>query len=40
MQSFVEKPKPEDAPNDLAIIGRHLLKPEIFGILENQKTWC
>ncbi|KAF1305354.1 UTP--glucose-1-phosphate uridylyltransferase GalU [Candidatus Enterococcus willemsii] len=37
VQSFVEKPQPEDAPSDLAIIGRYLLTPEIFGILENQK---
>ena len=35
--SFVEKPKPEDAPSDLAIIGRYLLNPEIFDILETQK---
>ena len=34
--NFVEKPKAEDAPSDLAIIGRYLLKPEIFDILENQ----
>lgn len=34
---FVEKPKPEDAPSDLAIIGRYLLRPEIFTILENQE---
>lgn len=33
---FVEKPKPENAPSDLAIIGRYLLKPEIFDILEHQ----
>lgn len=37
VQSFVEKPQPEDAPSDLAIIGRYLLTPEIFGILENQE---
>ena len=37
VDTFVEKPKPEDAPSDLAIIGRYLLTPEIFGILENQK---
>ena len=36
VSSFVEKPKPEDAPSDLAIIGRYLLTPEIFDILENQ----
>lgn len=34
---FVEKPKPEDAPSDLAIIGRYLLRPEIFEILEKQE---
>lgn len=34
---FVEKPKPENAPSNLAIIGRYLLTPEIFEILENQE---
>ncbi|MFH7282589.1 UTP--glucose-1-phosphate uridylyltransferase GalU [Weissella confusa] len=37
VNSFVEKPKPEDAPSDLAIIGRYLLTPEIFEELENTK---
>ena len=37
VDTFVEKPKPEDAPSDLAIIGRYLLTPEIFAILENQE---
>ena len=36
VRRFVEKPKPEDAPSTLAIIGRYLLTPEIFEILENQ----
>lgn len=36
VESFVEKPKPENAPSDLAIIGRYLLTPEIFAILEKQ----
>ena len=36
VRRFVEKPKPEDAPSNLAIIGRYLLTPEIFEILENQ----
>lgn len=31
------KNQPEDAPSDLAIIGRYLLTPEIFDILENQE---
>ena len=30
---LVEKPKPQDAPSDLAIIGRYILPPEIFEIL-------
>lgn len=34
---FVEKPNPNDAPSDLAIVGRYLLRPEIFTILENQE---
>lgn len=37
VKNFVEKPDPKDAPSDLAIIGRYLLRPEIFEILENQK---
>lgn len=37
VKNFVEKPNPDDAPSDLAIIGRYLLRPEIFEILENQK---
>jgi UTP--glucose-1-phosphate uridylyltransferase len=32
---MVEKPKPEDAPSDLAIIGRYVLTPRIFPILEK-----
>lgn len=32
---LVEKPKFKDAPSDLAIIGRYILTPEIFGILEK-----
>lgn len=35
VQHFVEKPNPEDAPSNLAIIGRYLLTTEIFGILET-----
>lgn len=36
VKSFVEKPMPEDAPSNLAIIGRYLLMPEIFEVLANQ----
>lgn len=37
VNNFVEKPQPSEAPSNLAIIGRYLLTPEIFAILENQK---
>jgi UTP--glucose-1-phosphate uridylyltransferase len=33
---IVEKPKPGTAPSNLAVIGRYVLPPEIFGILEDQ----
>ncbi|MDT4916070.1 MAG: UTP--glucose-phosphate uridylyltransferase [Pseudonocardiales bacterium] len=32
---MVEKPKPEDAPSTLAIIGRYVLPPEIFDALRT-----
>jgi UTP--glucose-1-phosphate uridylyltransferase len=32
---LVEKPPPEEAPSDLAIVGRYILTPEIFACLEN-----
>jgi UTP--glucose-1-phosphate uridylyltransferase len=34
---MVEKPKREEAPSDLAIIGRYVLTPDIFPILETQE---
>ncbi|CAM3033408.1 UTP--glucose-1-phosphate uridylyltransferase GalU [Lactococcus hircilactis] len=37
VERFVEKPPVNEAPSDLAIIGRYLLTPEIFAVLENQK---
>jgi UTP--glucose-1-phosphate uridylyltransferase len=35
---LVEKPKPADAPSDLAIIGRYVLPPEIFEILASTRA--
>ena len=35
---MVEKPKPEDAPSNLAIVGRYILEPAIFEYLENQQA--
>ena len=35
VKSMVEKPSPAEAPTNLAIIGRYILTPEIFDVLEN-----
>jgi len=35
IRDLVEKPKAEDAPSDLAIIGRYILTPDIFDVLEK-----
>ena len=36
MSGMVEKPPREEAPSNLAITGRYILQPEIFGLLEDQ----
>lgn len=38
VEGLVEKPRPEDAPSDLASYGRYLLTPEIFEFLKPQMT--
>jgi UTP--glucose-1-phosphate uridylyltransferase len=38
VKDMVEKPAPEDAPSNLAIIGRYILTPEIFTALEHTKA--
>ncbi|MBF0264563.1 MAG: UTP--glucose-1-phosphate uridylyltransferase GalU [Gammaproteobacteria bacterium] len=35
VNKMVEKPAPEDAPSNLAIIGRYILTPDIFDIIRN-----
>ncbi|WP_428087762.1 UTP--glucose-1-phosphate uridylyltransferase GalU [Candidatus Thioglobus sp.] len=35
VNTMVEKPSPAEAPTNLAIIGRYILTPEIFDVLEN-----
>lgn len=35
IEELVEKPAPDQAPSNLAVIGRYLLPPEIFPILEK-----
>ena len=34
---MVEKPNVEDAPSNIAILGRYIITPAIFDILENQE---
>lgn len=36
VKGFVEKPKLEDAPSNFAILGRYVLTPKIFELLETQ----
>ena len=38
LTDMVEKPKPEAAPSNLAIIGRYLLPPETFDILDRTRA--
>jgi UTP--glucose-1-phosphate uridylyltransferase len=35
VNSLVEKPAPGDAPSNLAVIGRYVLHPAVFGVLED-----
>lgn len=35
---MVEKPKPEEAPSNLALIGRYVLLPEVFDHLDRHET--
>lgn len=34
---LVEKPHPDQAPSNLAVIGRYIIEPDIFGLLERAK---
>jgi UTP--glucose-1-phosphate uridylyltransferase len=35
VRALVEKPKPSEAPSNLAIVGRYVLTPEIFEVLDR-----
>ena len=37
VKDLVEKPEPGKQPSNIAILGRYIITPEIFEILENQK---
>ena len=38
VSSIVEKPKPEDAPSNLAVVGRYILTPAIFQLLRDTQA--
>ena len=38
MTAIVEKPKPENAPSTLSVVGRYILTPQIFAHLEKIQT--
>ncbi|HEY1145243.1 MAG TPA: UTP--glucose-1-phosphate uridylyltransferase GalU [Allosphingosinicella sp.] len=38
VRGLVEKPKPEEAPSTLAVVGRYILQPEIMRVLDNPTT--
>ncbi len=35
MKGLIEKPEPQNAPSSLAVLGRYILPPEVFNLLEN-----
>ena len=35
MKGLIEKPEPQNAPSNLAVLGRYILPPEVFNLLEN-----
>jgi UTP--glucose-1-phosphate uridylyltransferase len=37
VKGLVEKPKPEDAPSTLSVIGRYIIQPEVFGYLNRRE---
>ena len=38
IDGIVEKPRPEEAPSDIAVVGRYILDASIFKILEDTHT--
>ncbi|MEG2380474.1 MAG: UTP--glucose-1-phosphate uridylyltransferase GalU [Oscillospiraceae bacterium] len=37
VSDMIEKPKPENAPTDVAVLGRYIITPEIFDFLSSTK---
>jgi len=38
VKGLVEKPKPDEAPSNLGVIGRYILQPEVMAILDAKET--
>ena len=38
VKGLVEKPKPEDAPSTLAVVGRYIIEPGVFAELDKQEA--
>jgi UTP--glucose-1-phosphate uridylyltransferase len=38
LRGIVEKPRPEDAPSNLGVVGRYVLTPRIFELLEETRA--
>ena len=37
VSNMIEKPKPEEAPSNMAVVGRYILTPDIFDIISQTK---
>jgi UTP--glucose-1-phosphate uridylyltransferase len=37
VKGLVEKPRPEDAPSTLGVVGRYILQPEVMKVLDSQE---
>jgi len=38
VEAIVEKPRPQEAPSNLAVVGRYILTPRIFDLLEKTRA--
>ncbi len=40
VSKFLEKPKPEETPSRLGVIGKYIITPEVFTYLERDSIWA